>query len=145
MNAKHDEQKQLQTFELPVVVQSHETWWQGYSTNQISRWEEQGLLPSPTQKASKCAIPPGAQRATMVLNVFIPWTGHDQKLKWLLLVYWWCSADNNFANSFISIWARQQFTLLHRHSTHPPLRHQSIHKGAAPTVSAIKSHQRGPV
>lgn len=120
MNAKHDEQKQLQTFELTVVVQSHETWWQSNSTNQISRWKEQRLWPPPTSEAGKSAIPPAAQRATMVLNTFIPWTGHDQKLKCLLPACWWCSADNDFTSSFTSTWLTQQFTLLHGNSNHPP-------------------------
>lgn len=98
----------------------------------------------PKRQASVQSLQGHREGLRLVLSVFIPWTGHNQKLKWLLLVHWWCSADNNFTSSFISIWAPQQFTSLHSHSTHPPLRHQSIHKGAAPTDTAIRSHQKGP-
>lgn len=86
-----------------------------------SQDERSRLLTSSTQEASKSPIPPGAQIATIDLNMFIAWTGPGHESKWSLPMYWWCSADNDFTSSFTSTWMTQQFTFLLSNSSHPAL------------------------
>lgn len=116
MNAKH-EQKQLQTFDLTVAVQSHETWWPSNSTNQISRragvaatiYPRGKLMLNPSkdreQPCSSCLFP----EQDMIRSQSDCYEHAGGALLTMI----------SQAASHQHEW--QQFTLLHSNSNHPSL------------------------